>query len=57
MKRDPRNKPVALAQTQLKLAIHSIAEDYDLSVSELMYILTNVSSHLFRQLMKDEQDA
>lgn len=56
MKRNPRDKPVALAQTQLRIAIHSIAEDYDLSISELMYILTDVSAHLFRQMMKDEQD-
>jgi hypothetical protein len=44
------------ATTQLRLYLHQLVEEYDLSISELMLILTDTTSKLFRRMVRDEHN-
>lgn len=57
MKRNPRDRPVAAATAELRLALHEISEKHDLTTNELMQILTETTYQLFRNFVRDERQS
>lgn len=51
---NPRTRAVGSASSELRTYIHELSEKHDLSVNELMLILTDTTSKLYQVLVRKE---
>lgn len=54
MKINPRTRSLNSASSELRTYIHELSEKHDLSVNELMLILTDTTSKLYQVLVRKE---
>ena len=57
MKRNSKDISLSRATTQLRLSVHAISEQFDLTDTELILILTETTYNLTKYMVREERQS